>query len=80
MKSLDELRPPDTPAYMTPAWSSCLQWAINQPEIVAQFREETGNRWSPGGTVIERMVDDATGAPAVGHQGLWDWKPDGEAL
>ena len=62
MKSLDELRPPGTPAYMTPAWISCLQWAINQPEIVAQFREETGNRWSPGRSVIERMVDDATSA------------------
>ena len=63
MKTLEDLRPSDTPTYMTPAWISCLQWAIREPEIVAQFREETGNRWSPGGTVIERMVDDATGAP-----------------
>ena len=60
---LEDLRPSDTPAYMTPARIGCLQWAIEQPEIIAWFREETGNRWSPGGTVIERMVDDATGAP-----------------
>ena len=63
VKTLEDLRPSDTPAYMNDAWLGCLVWAINQPEIVAQFREETGNRWSPGGTVIERMVDDATGAP-----------------
>ena len=62
VKTLEGLRPSDTPAYMNDAWLGCLVWAINQPEIVAQFREETGNRWSPGGTVIERMVDDATGA------------------
>ena len=63
MKTLEDLRPSDTPAYMNDAWLGCLVWAINQPEIVAQFREAIGNRWSPGGTVIERMVDDATGAP-----------------
>ena len=62
VKTLEGLRPSDTPAYMNDAWLGCLVWAINQPEIVAQFREETGNRWLPGGTVIERMVDDATGA------------------
>ena len=62
VKTLEDLRPCDTPAYMTPAWISCLQWAISEPEIVAQFREETDNRWSPGRTVIDRMVDDAIGA------------------
>ncbi len=60
---LEDLRPNDTPAYMTPAWLGCLQWALSEPEIVAQFREETGNRWSPGRTVLDRMIDDTTGAP-----------------
>ena len=63
VKTLEDLRLSDTPAYMNDAWIGCLQLAIEQPEIIAWFREETGNRWSPGGTVIERMVDDATGAP-----------------
>ena len=60
---LEDLRPSDTPAYMTPAWLGCLRWAIEQTEIIALFREETGNRWSPGGTALDRMIDDATGAP-----------------
>ena len=62
VKSLEDLRPSDTPAYMNDAWIGCLLWAIGEPKIVAQFREETGNRWSPGRSVIERMVDDATSA------------------
>ena len=61
---LEDLRPNDAPDYMTQAWLDCIRWAIQQPEIIAWFREETGNRWSPGGTVIERMVDDATGGSA----------------
>ena len=59
--SLESLRPSDTPAYMTQAWVDCLIFAINQPEIVAQFREESGNNYSVGRTPIERMIDDATG-------------------
>ena len=59
---LEDLRPSDTPAYMNDAWLGCLVWAISQPDVVAQFREETGNKWVPGKTPIDRMVDDATGA------------------
>ena len=58
---LEGLRPNDTPDYMTPAWLGCLRWALSEPEIVAQFREETGNQWTPGRTPIESMIDDATG-------------------
>ena len=62
METLEDLRPSDTPSYMTDAWVGCLRWAVGQPEIVARFREETGNKWSPGRTAIERMVEDATNA------------------
>ena len=58
---LEDLRPNDTPDYMTPAWIGCLRWALSEPEIVAQFREETGNQWTPGRTPIESMIDDSTG-------------------
>ena len=62
VKTLEDLRPSDTPAYMNDAWLGCLVWAINQPAIVDWFREETGNRWLPGRTALGRMIDDATGA------------------
>jgi hypothetical protein len=46
---------------MTAAWIGCMSWAIGVPEIVEAFRAETGLRWSPGVTGIERMIDEATG-------------------
>lgn len=30
--------------------------------VVAAFRAETGNRWEPGKTGIDKMIDQATGA------------------
>ena len=58
---LIDLVPPDTPPYMAQAYFDCLVWAIRNPDILAAFRAETGNNWTPGKTPIERMVDDATG-------------------
>ena len=58
---LDSLRPADTPAYMTQAWLGCISFALSHPETVEAFRAETGNRWQPGRSRIERMVDEATG-------------------
>ena len=60
--SIADLRPADTPEYMVPAWLGCIDFAIGQPEIVAAFRRDTGNNWSPGKTGIDRMIDEATGA------------------
>src|SRR6478609_2456928 len=54
--------PADTPDYMVDAWVSCLHWALGEEEIIAAFRRETGVRWTPGKTGIERMIDQATGA------------------
>lgn len=54
--------PADTPEYMRPAWIGCLHWALGNDEIIAAFRAETGNRWTPGRTGIDRMIDEATGA------------------
>jgi hypothetical protein len=49
-------------AYLLPAWLGCFSWALGEPEILAAFRIETGNTWTPGRLPIERMIDDATGA------------------
>lgn len=55
------LRPADTPEYMNPAWLGCISFALNQPELMQQFRDETGMRWQPARSGIERMIDQATG-------------------
>jgi hypothetical protein len=54
-----------TPSDLIPAWLGCLHWALGTPEIVASFREETGQRWTPGRTGLGQMVDRATGADAA---------------
>lgn len=56
------LMPDTTPAYMAPAWLGCVQWAIGSTEVIAQFRAETGETWTPGRSGIEHMIDRATGA------------------
>lgn len=59
---IEELRPADTPDYMTPAWLGCISWAIGDESVVAAFRQDTGLQWRPGRNGIDRMIDQATGA------------------
>lgn len=59
---LEELKPDDTPDEMTPAWLGCISWALGTPEVVEQFRKDTGLRCRPARSVLDRMVDEATGA------------------
>jgi hypothetical protein len=54
--------PADTPDEVAPAWLSCLVWAVGEPSVLAAFRLETGNEWSPGRTALDKMIDDAVGA------------------
>jgi len=57
------IKPPaDTPDYMHGAWAAALSAALGQPEILAQFRADTGNNWKPARSGINRMIDEATGA------------------
>jgi hypothetical protein len=57
------IEPPDnTPEYMYDAWVSCLHWALGEDDIVAAFRRDTGIRWTPGKTVLDRMIDQSVGA------------------
>lgn len=57
---LRDLAPTDP--LMHGAWVGGLHHALGNPEILAAFRAETGNRWTPGRTPIETMIDEATGA------------------
>ena len=54
--------PKDTPEYMHGAWASALYAAIGNPEILQAFRDETGNKWEPGKTGLDRMIDKACDA------------------
>jgi hypothetical protein len=65
--------PVDTPDFMAPAWLGCIQWAIGKPEIVATFRNETGNNWNPGRTGLDRMIDQATGADRAFIEAFIKW-------
>lgn len=62
MIDIETLRPADTPFYMTPAWLGCVSFALGNSDVVAAFRAETGNAWTPGHSGLERMIDAATGA------------------
>jgi len=46
---------------MTPAWVDCLRWSIGEPEILAEFRVDTGCDFTPRLTSIDWMIDEATG-------------------
>jgi hypothetical protein len=47
---------------MFDAWVGCIHLALGQPEVLAAFRRETGNKWEPGRAPLDRMIDDATDA------------------
>ena len=70
---LDALRPADTPAYMTDDWLDCIYWAIGEPDIVAAFRENTGDLWVPGLTPLDRMIDEATGRDRAFAESFIRW-------
>lgn len=62
IKMLEDLFPHDTPEYMFPMWIACMSWAIGEAGIVEAFTRETGLKWRPASSPIERMIDEASGA------------------
>ena len=70
---LDALRPAATPAYMTPAWLGCISWALGEKEIIAAYREDTGDQFTVGRTPIERLVDKATGCDLAFLESFIRW-------
>lgn len=71
--TISALLPADTPEYMLPAWLGCIRYALGNPEIVAAFRHATGNKWEPGKTPLDRMIDEATGADRAWVEAFVRW-------
>ena len=57
--TFSDLAPTDKLAHI--AWQDGLLWAIDDPETLQAFREQTGNNWQPGRTPLDKMIDEATG-------------------
>lgn len=70
---IDDLAPSGEHAYLIPAWLSFLHYAIGNPEIVAQFREDTGNRWQPGRGGMDRLIDGVSGVEAEFFRSFATW-------
>jgi len=58
---IEALMPADTPGYMLPAWLGCIHWAIGEADVMRAFEAETGLRYSPAKTPLDRAIDQATG-------------------
>lgn len=54
-------------------WYSFVSASLRMPEIVAQFREATGQCWEPGRTPLDRMIDTAAGADVAFIQAFAQW-------
>ena len=65
--------PDDTPRWMFPAWLGCMDYVLRTPDLVAEYREETGDLWEPGTTSLERMIDSATGRDQAFIRGFIQW-------
>lgn len=59
---VQSLMPDNVLPLMEGLWLGCMEWAIGDADTVAAFREATGNRWEPGKTALEQMIDNASGA------------------
>jgi len=46
---------------MSMAWAAFLRWAGGEPNMLAEFTADTGMKFAPPTTGIERLIDAATG-------------------
>lgn len=53
------MMPADTPAFMFPAWWSCILFAAGDDDLRKQFTDDTGVKFSPPKNGIEAMIDAA---------------------
>ena len=58
---LMSLRPSEMPSVLDVAWVGFVSFMLREPDQVKRYRYETGDKWTPGTTAIDRMVDEATG-------------------
>lgn len=61
------------PPLMAPAWYGSLRFALGRDDIMAAFREATGNQWKPARTPLDSMIDDATGASLAFIRAFAKW-------
>ena len=72
LQGIDPSLAPSCPL-MGVAWLGAVRWALGEPEIMAAFRRDTGNNWSPGRTGLDRMIDQATGAEKAFFEQFLRW-------
>lgn len=63
---------PENPI-MAGAWLGSVRYALGREDVMAAFRSDTGFHWTPGKSVLDRMVDDATGVPVAFLQAFAKW-------
>lgn len=59
--------------YMAPAFYGCVHWALGNDEVMAAYRLETGDQWTPGTKPIDRMIDRAVGVDFDFMQSFVNW-------
>jgi hypothetical protein len=64
---------PSDNAIMVMGWLGALHFAMGHEDIVAAFREDTGNRWTPPKNPLDRLIDDATGAGEAFMRAFLPW-------
>lgn len=65
--------PADTPTEIVPFWIACYRWAISEPDIMRQFRRETGCDWVPATDPIGKAIDEAVGAQHAVFEQFVEW-------
>ena len=58
---------------MLPAFIGCVQWALGEPEVMDAYRRATDDNWLPPKTIVDEMIDKATGADFAFCQRFSDW-------
>jgi hypothetical protein len=69
--SLDDLMPADP--IMAGAWVASLSYAFSRDDIMAAFRNDTGNTWTLAKTPIDKMIDEATSADLAFLRAFAKW-------
>lgn len=68
---LGDLMPSDP--IMIAAWLGCLRYSLGRPDILDDFRKDTGNNWTPGKSGLDQMIDRATGAELEFFRSFAKW-------
>lgn len=58
---------------MEPAFLGFVYWALNDAEMLALYRQQTGDDWRPARTPFEKLIDEATRADLHFLQSFSDW-------